>query len=351
MAIGIIFLTGCWKGPGPAVEPPPVAVAVLPAEARLTVDRAMTFAAQVDGEPAGEVNWRVVEPGGGTVDAAGTYRAPAVPGVYTVQADFKVRSGQTASAKVTVVAPPAGAINAPPRLMPGALGQRAGIAPVPGSSYRWSITGGEITAGTETPAITFAAGTGPKVLLRCKVNNLAGDVLNTSLEVPVVPPVTLDISPAVATITAERAMKFGFSIAGGISLGVTWSLGEPGAGSLDKAGHYLAPPVPGLYTVRVTSVDDPTQIAVAKVRVVPKPPESLFAPDTFQPGAQGLRATVPDLQGMTYAWSIDGGTMTSGAASPALIFNAGDEPSITLHCKVTNAAGDSFVAAKTIKAF
>jgi hypothetical protein len=80
-------------------------------------------------------------------------------------------------------------------------------------------------------------------------------------------------------------MKFGFNIAGGTTLGVAWSLGRPGAGSIDGLGNYLAPTVPGLYSVRVTSLDDPTETITAMVKVVPKPPEGLTAPDSYQPGA------------------------------------------------------------------
>jgi hypothetical protein len=347
--MGMALLTGCWKGPGPAVEPTVATVAVVPARAVLTVGRAAAFGASMDGVAAREVTWRVLEPGGGTVAADGRYQAPAAPGVFTVQARFTV-TGQTAAAKVTVVAPPAGTISAPARVLPGAEGLKAGIAPVAGSSYLWSVTGGEVTAGVTSPAVTFRAGTGSKLELKCRVTNQAGDTLNSSLEVPVVAPVTLAISPAAVTLTAGRAMKFGFNIAGGITLGVAWSLGEPGAGSLDQAGHYVAPEVPGRYTVRVASLDDPTRVAVAKVQVVARPPESLFAPASFLPQAHGLRASVPDVPGMTYAWSIEGGTITAGADRPVLVFDAGAGPDLVLRCKVTNAAGDSSVATQTLKA-
>lgn len=348
-ALGITSLTGCWNGPGPAVVPRPAVVAIIPAQAAVTVGRTLAFAARIDGNPVGNTTWRVLEPDGGRVDDTGRYRAPAAPGVFTVQALFK-NTGQTAEAKVTVVAPPAGEISAPTRLLSGSEGQVARIAPVPGSSYHWHITGGEITRGTDTSAITFLAGTGPKVLLACKVINRAGDVLNTSLEVPVAPPVTLSINPASVTITAGRAMKFGFTIRGGISLAVAWSLEDPGAGSLDGSGNYVAPMVPGRYSVRVTSLDDPLKWAIARVQVVRQPPESLFAPEAFLPGARGLHATVPKVAGMTYAWEIVGGTITAGAATPALSFDAGDGPTLSLRCRITNKAGDSFLAAKSIKA-
>ncbi len=347
---GLALFVGCWRGPGPAVEPAPVTVQVLPAAATLTAGKTVAFAARMDDGPAQDVAWSVLEAGGGRVDGAGTYRAPANPGVFTVRAQFKDAPGLTAAAKVTVVAPPAGEIIAPPRGTP-LEGQTASIEPVSGSQYHWTITGGEITAGTDTPAVSFQSGTGPKVVLACRVTNAAGDVLNSSLELPVASRVTLAIRPAAVTLTAERTMKFGFDLAGGTTLGTTWSLGEPGAGSVDASGNYVAPPVPGRYTVRVSSVDDPSVVSTATVRVVAKPPESLFAPDSFKPGAEGLRARVPELAGMTYAWEIEGGTITAGAAAPSMVFEAGPGPALTLRCRITNQAGDSFAAVKVLKVF
>ncbi len=346
----LVLVTGCWRGPGPAVEAPPVTVQVLPGAATLTAGRTQAFTVRVDDGPAEGVLWSVLESGGGRVDGAGLYRAPANPGVYTVRARFKDGPGLTAAAKVTVVAPPAGEIVAPARVMPETADQAARIAPVAGSQYHWSITGGTITGGTDSPVVTWKSGAGPKVVLACRVTNAAGDVLRSSLEVPVASAVTLTIRPAAVTITAERAMKFGFDLAGGTSLGVVWRLGEPGAGTLDGSGQYVAPSVPGLYTVRVNSVDDPTVGAVARVKVVAKPPEDLFAPDSYLPGAEGLRARVPDLEGMSYAWTIEGGTITAGAASAAMAFEAGTGPTITLRCQVSNQAGDAFTAVKVLKA-
>ena len=249
-----------------------------------------------------------------------------------------------------MVAPPAGEIQAPARVLPGATGLAARIAGVPGSSYAWTVTGGSLTGGGDGEAIRFAAGAGPKVLLRCRVTNAAGEALNSSLEVPVVAPVRLTISPAAVTLTAGRSMKFGFAIEGGLTLGVAWSLGEPGAGSLDAAGNYVAPPAPGALHGADHRQGRPHRTAIAKVRVVEAPPEGLVAPAGFTPGARGLWAKLPTVAGMTYAWEIDGGTITAGADASRVTFDAGPGPELTLRCRVSNEAGDSFLATKVLKA-
>jgi hypothetical protein len=346
--LGSLLLCGCWQGPRSVAQLPPPRVEVLPAAAAITVGRAQAFSVRVDGVPTAKgVAWSVVEPGGGRVGETGLYQAPAAPGTYTVRAGFQ---GGAGTAKVTVVARPAGDIQAPARVPAGAGDQVARIEPVSGSTYAWTLTGGRILTGADSPIITFQAGAGPKLDLGCKVTNAAGDVLNSSLEIPVAAPVALAITPTTATLTTGRTMKFGYSLGGGTTQGVIWSLGEPGCGSLDDSGHYTAPLVPGTYTVRVTSRDEPAKAAVAQVKVVAKPPESLFVPASFQPGAGNLRAEVPDLPGMTYAWDIQGGTIVSGAAGPVLIFQAGPGPTLTLRCRITNEAGDAFTAVKDIPA-
>jgi hypothetical protein len=58
-------------------------------------------------------------------------------------------------------------------------------------------------------------------------------------------------------------------------------------------------------------------------------------------GAAGLRASVPAVADCSYAWLISGGTAVSGAASPALSFNAGGPGRLLLACTATNAYGSS----------
>ena len=348
--LGIGLLAGCMKPPVPVQASMDLPVGIVPAGTILTAGRSMTFSPSFGGGPLKAVTWTILEPGGGKVDPSGTYTAPAQAGTYTLQATFEGPSAAKAKASIKVVLPPRSEIAAPPLVMPQAMGQKATIAATPGGTYEWTMTGGFITQGQTTQAVTFQAGTAGKAILTCKATNEAGDSVKSSQEVPIALPVAIAIRPSQVTMTEGRPMKFGFVLQGGTSLRVVWSLGEPGAGSLDQEGRYVAPPVPGLYSVRVASLDDPTAIAIAQVKVVEKPPEDLFASASFQPGAQGLTARVAEVEGMTYAWRIEGGTLTSGATSRVVTFKAGAGPTLVLHCQITNAAGDSYLAMKTLNA-
>jgi formylglycine-generating enzyme required for sulfatase activity len=79
-------------------------VAITPAACTLPVGGAGEFTAALVGLPAG-VRWRVQEAAGGTISAAGLYRAPAVPGLYHVEATSSNVPAFAAVVPVTVVVP------------------------------------------------------------------------------------------------------------------------------------------------------------------------------------------------------------------------------------------------------
>src|SRR2546428_434450 len=77
------------------------------------------------------------------------------------------------------------------------------------------------------------------------------------------PVLTVAVTPPVASTTPGGTINFQATVTGtaaGASTAVTW-LVPPGGGSVDPTGAYVAPAVPGTYTVIATSVADPTQTA------------------------------------------------------------------------------------------
>lgn len=85
------------------------------------------------------------------------------------------------------------------------------------------------------------------------------------------------VSPAPVVAPAEGDVAAGgtlaFAIANGV--GATWSVVEPGGGSITGAGLYSAPAAAGTYHVRATSPADPARFAEARVRVVAVSPAEL----------------------------------------------------------------------------
>jgi len=120
------------------------------------------------------------------VDPAGVYRAPQVPGNYTVQAE--VPGEARATLRVKVVPAPVGPVKGPARAVRGAAGLRASVPEQPGCAYAWTVEGGQVKAGAGTPRITFDAGTGPRVRLICEITNEAGEAFRSTLDLPLVEP-------------------------------------------------------------------------------------------------------------------------------------------------------------------
>lgn len=332
--------------PHPALPvPPPVLLSLQPMSATVTMGHGIQFGYRITSSAQMGVSWRVLEPGGGSVDAQARYQAPDHPGVFTVEARPLAAPAQAVRARVTVVPPPLGPITAPDAVAPGATHLRASVPAQPGCRFTWSLTGGILQSGADSHAITFSAGPGPNLVLRCQVTNPAGDALTSSLEVPVARRPTLQITPATAILTVGRAMTFGYTLAGGGGSGVTWTLVPPSRGSVNDDGTFRAPDTPGICILRVAAGAHPEVAAQARVKVVAAPDAHISAPTSVTAGAAGLTARVPAQDQATYAWHILGGTATAGLHGPIFVFTAGRGPTLTLRCTVTNEAGDTSTGA------
>ncbi|GLH71289.1 hypothetical protein GETHPA_28220 [Geothrix rubra] len=337
----LLALAAC-RPPQPALPPPPpLSLSLQPAEATVTAGHDLQFGHRITSGSGTGVDWRVLEPGGGTVDALGRYQAPGRAGVFTVEARPQADPARAVRARVTVVPAPVGTISAPSTVAPEATGLRAGVPVQPGCRFAWTLTGGTLLSGADTDTVTFLAGEGPSLVLACRITNAAGDSLRSSVEIPVARPLALHIGPAKATLTVGQSMRFGYTLEGNGGSEVIWSVDSPGGGTVDPAGTYHAPARPGTYTLQVASRVHPEATDRAQVRVVAAPKAGITAPDAVKAGAAGLVARVPEQPGARYAWELQGGTATAGTQGPVLTFAAGDGPTLTLRCTVTNAAGDT----------
>ncbi len=341
----LLLVLGCVepKAIAPVSPMAPSPLVVEPASAAVTAGQGTDFKARTRDGSRPAVTW---EAQGGSVDAAGHFTAPAEPGTATVVA--RAYGGRTASATVRIVAPPRGPVTVPARVWAGARGVKASVPAQEGATYDWKVEGGVLKGGARGASVTFDAGAGPKVLLSCRVVNAAGQGLTASLEVPLVPGVDLSVDPASATVTVGASTKFGFSLDGGTTGEVKWSVREPGGGTVDGSGRYRAPAVPGVYTVVVSSKDDPSIRTSVPVKVVAAPAGTVKGPGRVTPGAKGLRASVVEQAGCRYAWKVTGGVVTAGADAPLVSFDAGEGPALELVCEITNEAGDSFQAKLTV---
>ncbi|HYL65696.1 MAG TPA: phage tail protein, partial [Nitrosopumilaceae archaeon] len=106
----------------------------------------------------------------------------------------------------------------------------------------------------------------------------------------------------------------------------------------------FAPDTAGTYQLSVTATDSVGHSSVPMFIIVsgvtaPIPP-TITAPITVTPG-QSYIASVTARPGMTYAWTISGGTIPGSANTPSIIFTAGTTGTLTLSATEKNAAGDT----------
>src|SRR5512132_2107086 len=91
LAAVLAAISACSRTASPDLE-------ISPTASDLTPGESITFSAVAGGE-AVPVAWSVQEPGGGTIDSAGTYSAPDAEGTYTVVA---LAAARTSTANVRV---------------------------------------------------------------------------------------------------------------------------------------------------------------------------------------------------------------------------------------------------------
>lgn len=169
--LAALFLAACGASPsgsasggapagGVAPAGQSIVVATSPGEADVAPGGKLQFGAQVTGTADGSVAWQVVEPEGGSVDAAGLYTAPATEGTFHVRAVSAASAKSTGSSVVRVKkgdaapAPPAVVIAIDPaEATLDACAARNFAALVTGSSnvaVTWSVVeagGGTVTGG------------------------------------------------------------------------------------------------------------------------------------------------------------------------------------------------------------
>jgi hypothetical protein len=68
---------------------------------------------------------------------------------------------------------------------------------------------------------------------------------------------------------------------------------------------------------------------------------AITAPESVIAGQAGYAATVPAEEGATYAWTIENGTIMLGESTDGVAFTPGASGSVTLRCRVTDAAGNA----------
>ncbi len=191
------------------MQPPVVAVSIVPNPTNLSTGATLQFTATVTGSANTAVTWTVQEgSAGGAVSASGLYTAPATAGTFHVVATSVADTTKSATGTLTVTAP----------------------TPTP----------------TPTP---------------------------TSVPTPTpVPAVAVSVTPTSASVTTGATRQFTASVNGSSNISVTWSVQEGAAGgTVNSSGLYTAPATAGTFHVVATSNADITKSATGTIAVATTP--------------------------------------------------------------------------------
>ena len=261
------------------VTPPlPHAVRVAPTAASVVTGGTITFTATVSGTTTGEstaVTWSVPAGAGSIGATTGVYVAPATPGTYMVTATSVATPPGTTTATVTVTNEPVIAVSVSPTTASIQAGGTVtfsatvtGTTAGQSSAVTWSVPAGSGTINPSTGIYVAPAAAGTYVITATSVAD--GTKKATASVAVVAPPVTIAISPAVATLDACKGQVFTATVTNSSNATVTWSVVEAGGGTVTNGGAYVAPTGAGTYHVLAASQADPTKTAQATITVGPE---------------------------------------------------------------------------------
>jgi len=140
-----------------------------------------------------------------------------------------------------------------------------------------------------------------------------------AIENPPPPPIVVTVSPSSATVASGGTVQFTKTVTGTSNENVTWSVVQSGGGTIDQNGLYTAPTVStqSQFTIRATSLADPTKFGSATVTVNPPPPPPCVitvtpANATVQSGQELNYSAAPsNCSGNSVVWEASGGSISS----------------------------------------
>ncbi len=212
-----------------------------------------------------------------------------------------------------------------------------------GSTYAWTITGGTQASGTTTNGITVnwgAAGAGNVKVIETN-SGCTGAAVNL--------PVTINSIPATSAITGTASVCTGsinqaYSVTNTTGSTYAWTITggtQTGGGTNSSITVTWGAVGTGIVKVIETSAAGCVGSAVTKsVTINAFPATSAIAGNTTAcPNSTGVAYSVTNTIGSTYAWTITGGSQTSGGTTNSILVTWGTGGSGNVKVIETNTAG------------
>jgi hypothetical protein len=334
----IVTITGCSSAVSNAVA---VIVNPLPATPTITPGGPTTFCAggsvTLTSSAASGNQWLLNgNPIGGAT--ATTYSATA-SGNYTVTTTDVNSCTSAASAATAVTVNP---LPATPTITPGGpttfcAGGSVTLTSSAASGNQWLLNGNPIGGATATTYSATASGN--YTVTTTDVNSCTSAAsAATAVTVNPIPPTPVIGTGGPTTFCTGGSVTLTSSSASGNQ----WYLnGNPIGGATSQSFPANAA---GSYTVKVTTSGCTSNASAATVVTInPNPNATITAPATVNINSTGNVASTANAgAGATYAWTVTGGTLTSGNNTPSITFTAGATAgTLTINLTVTTSAGCS----------
>src|SRR5271168_171032 len=355
-----------------------IGVAITPGNAGVELGATMAFRASItsSGHPDTAVRWSVSGTACplscGAVDVNGNYTAPQIlpSGTSaTLTAQSVADSSKNGSAAITITSNFSLQISAPSSVPTnGTATIVATLTPVPGSNpssaISWSLSGpgcNAATCGTLTVVTTQSTGgnatadsatyTAPPTppspnAVTITATPQADPSKKAQATLAIQAGVSVNVSPATATLAANHRVTLTAQVNGTANTGVSWSVngvvgGNATIGQICVAGSspcqavtsaavlqvdYVAPgaiPTPNPVTVQATSTADATKSASSQITVINHVLVSVLpASVTLAPLAvQGFTASVLGTANQSVVWQIQGAACAGGAVCGSIDAN------------------------------
>ncbi len=283
-----------------------------------------------------------------TPSDCGTVTCTPAPGtafpVGTTPVTCTTQVGPSCSFNVTVNDAGPVIITAPSPVCAGSTGNSASAPSAGlGATYAWSITNGAITAGQNTPSITWDAGGASPATLNVTITNASACSASGSTNVTINPVPACTISGPDPVCPASTNTYSGSSSVPGSSF--SWSVSGSASlsGPTNASSVMVAAGSSGSYTLTLTVSANGCGSSCAKTVTISNAqaaPSITPASSSVCPNATST-ASGPTGSGLTYSWGVTNGSILSGGASQTVTYKAGTSGSVTLSLAVTNAANCS----------
>ncbi|NWJ42541.1 MAG: hypothetical protein HXX12_16385 [Geothrix sp.] len=222
----------------------------------------------------------------------------------------------------------------------------------PNATYTWTISGGTIQGPSTGVPVSFTAAQAGALTLTCKATLDSQSASATAqVQVQSALPRTPQITAPVSASTG--AANLGASVAqpeGDTSYQWTITGGAIISGANAASMTFSAGAV-GTLTLSCTAANSVgSSVGQAQVQVVPVAPATPVITAPSQVTAQSGQnvASIPAQAGCSYAWTLSGGTISSGQGTTSVVFTAGGTGTMVLLCAVTNSASVSATAQQSI---